>query len=112
MTRKIQFLQLVVVIGAAGLLAAAPTPLSAQQTAQPGIRIGEHDLGGVVTGKNGPEGGVWVIAETNGLPTAFAKIVVTDDQPRDRAPRPVPIDALETHQPGLSSIRDSCCVGG
>src|SRR5437588_392227 len=82
MTRKIQFLQRVVVIGAAALLAAAPTRLSAQQTAQSGIRIGEHDLGGVVTGKNGPEGGVWVIAETNGLPTAFAKIVVTDDQGR------------------------------
>ena len=30
----------------------------------------------------GPEAGVWVIAETTGLPTAFAKIVVTDDQGR------------------------------
>src|SRR5438105_9822767 len=82
MTTKIQFLQSVAAIGVAALLAAAPARLSAQQTPQSAIHIGEHDLGGVVTGKNGPEGGVWVIAETNGLPTAFAKIVVTDDQGR------------------------------
>jgi hypothetical protein len=82
MTTKIQFLQRVAAIGAAALLAAAPMRLSAQQTTQSGIRIGEHDLGGVVTGKNGPEPGVWVITETTGLPTAFAKIVVTDDQGR------------------------------
>ena len=40
------------------------------------------DLGGVVTGPNGPEAGVWVIAETTELPTKMAKIVVTDDQGR------------------------------
>ena len=33
-------------------------------------------------GPNGPEAGVWVIAETTELPTKFAKIVVTDDQGR------------------------------
>jgi len=83
MTTKIQILQsAAVAIGVAVLLAAAPTPLSAQQTQQAAIRIGEHDLGGAVTGKNGPEAGVWVIAETSGLPTPFAKIVVTDDQGR------------------------------
>ena len=32
-----------------------------------------------MTGPNGPEAGVWVIAETHDLPTRFAKIVVTDD---------------------------------
>ena len=31
---------------------------------------------------NGPEAGVWVIAETTDLPTKFAKMVVTDDQGR------------------------------
>jgi len=36
----------------------------------------------VVTSANGPEAGVWVIAETTDLPTKFAKIVVTDDQGR------------------------------
>jgi hypothetical protein len=34
---------------------------------------------GRVISANGPEAGVWVIAETNDLPTKFAKIVVTDD---------------------------------
>ena len=32
-----------------------------------------------MTGANGPEAGVWVIAETTDLPTKYAKIVVTND---------------------------------
>ena len=35
-----------------------------------------------MTGPNGPEAGVWVIAETMDLPTRMVKIVVTDDQGR------------------------------
>jgi len=42
------------------------------------VRIDSLDIGGVVTGANGPEAGVWVIAATNGIPTRFAKIVVTN----------------------------------
>ena len=45
-------------------------------------RIGATDLGGVVSGPNGPEAGVWVIAETTDLPTGYAKLVVTDDAGR------------------------------
>ena len=41
-------------------------------------RADDNDIGGVVTGANGPEAGVWVIAETNELPTQYAKMVVTD----------------------------------
>ena len=82
MRTQTHFLRIACTIGVATLLAAAPTRLGAQQTPQSAIHIGEHDLGGAVTGKNGPEAGVWVIAETNGLPTPFAKIVVTDDQGR------------------------------
>ena len=37
---------------------------------------------GVVQSSAGPEGGVWVIAETSELPTEFVKIVVTDDDGR------------------------------
>src|SRR2546430_9821383 len=37
---------------------------------------------GVVRSSQGPEAGVWVIAETKDLPTNFIKIVVTDDQGR------------------------------
>ena len=69
-------------VGAAVILAAAPARLSAQQTSAEAVHVGNSDLGGVVTSKNGPEAGIWVIAETTGLPTAFAKIVVTDDQGR------------------------------
>jgi hypothetical protein len=55
----------------------APAPLSAQ-----GVAIDADDIGGVVTGPNGPEAGVWVIAETTDLPTRYTKSVVTDDQGR------------------------------
>lgn len=37
---------------------------------------------GQVTGNNGPEAGVWVIAETKELKTGYTKIVVTDDEGR------------------------------
>lgn len=51
-------------------------------TAQNTVAIDNDDIGGAVTGAKGPEAGVWVIAETKGLPTKYAKIVVTDDQGR------------------------------
>ena len=54
----------------------------AQQPAVAAVSIDSDDIGGVVTGPNGPEAGVWVIAETTDLPTKFSKIVVTDDQGR------------------------------
>ncbi len=44
--------------------------------------IDADDIGGVVTGAQGPEAGVWVIAETRNLPTRFIKSVVTDDRGR------------------------------
>ena len=62
-------------------LAACQMP-SAQQSNDSGVTIGPSDLGGVVTSANGPEAGVWVIAETNDLPTRYAKIVVTDERGR------------------------------
>src|SRR4051812_46775409 len=56
-------------------------PFAAAQNTEP-VAIDEDDLGGVVTSANGPEAGVWVIAETADLPTRYAKIVVTDDKGR------------------------------
>src|SRR5687767_7155955 len=53
--------------------------LSACKSEKKSVEIGANDIGGVVSGPNGPEAGVWVIAETFDLPTRFAKIVVTDD---------------------------------
>jgi hypothetical protein len=71
------WLSTVAAVGFAAL-AAAPAQLKAQNT----VAIDADDIGGVVTGANGPEAGVWVIAETKDLPTRFAKMVVTDDQGR------------------------------
>ena len=69
-----------IAIGAAAYLAAPWTHLSAQQRAA--IRIDADDIGGTVTSSNGPEAGVWVIAETTDLPTRYIKEVVTDDRGR------------------------------
>ena len=70
----------VAVIAIAAFLAGSPARLDAQQGGA--VSLGATDLGGVVSGPNGPEAGVWVIAETTELPTRMAKIVVTDDQGR------------------------------
>src|SRR5437870_5733607 len=72
----------IVVVGIAMLFVAGQARLAAQPSTDPAIRIGDADLGGVVTSANGPEAGVWVIAETTDLPTRFARIVVTDDRGR------------------------------
>ncbi len=69
-------------IGITAVLAACQTGPSSQQSTDSGLRIGESDLGGMVASANGPEAGVWVIAETNDLPTKFTRIVVTDDRGR------------------------------
>src|SRR3981189_2535849 len=66
------------VAGIATLLATR----SPAQGRNPQVSVGKDDIGGVVTSSKGPEGGVWVIAETKDLPTKFARIVVTDDQGR------------------------------
>src|SRR5262245_54651919 len=65
-------------VSAAALISAASiTPALAQ-----GAQVDADDLTGVVTGTNGPEAGVWVIAETRDLPTRYIKIVATDDRGR------------------------------
>lgn len=69
-------------VGIAALLAACAAGLSSSPATDAGVNIGDKDLGGVVAGASGPEAGVWVIAETTGLPTKFAKIVVTDERGR------------------------------
>src|SRR5207253_8875475 len=64
------------------LIAMAIPPAGAQQAAAPAVAIDGDDIGGVVRGPNGPEAGVWVIAETRDLQVRFIRIVVTDDQGR------------------------------
>src|SRR5262249_35763737 len=70
----------VAAIAFAALIGTPPARGSAQQPAP--VTVGDSDLGGVVASRNGPEAGVWVIAETRDLPTRFIKIVITDDQGR------------------------------
>jgi hypothetical protein len=70
----------VAAVGLAAFIATAPLPASAQQATA--VAIDNDDIGGVVRGPNGPEAGVWVIAETSDLPTRYTKSVVTDDQGR------------------------------
>ena len=68
-------------LAVAMVLVASPARVSAQPSPD-AIRVGDADLGGIVTGPNGPEAGVWVIAETTDLPTRMAKIVVSDERGR------------------------------
>ena len=70
----------VAAIGIAASVLARRHRANAQQAAA--VAIDNDDIGGVVTGPNGPEAGVWVIAETRDLPVRYIKIVVTDDQGR------------------------------
>ena len=84
MTRTTELFATVAAIGigvlSSTMLIGMPSPAVAQQAAA--LAIDNDDIGGVVSGPNGPEAGVWVIAESVELPTKFAKIVVTDDQGR------------------------------
>jgi hypothetical protein len=71
-------------VGLIGLVAGSildpNSALQAQRAAPQGY------IAGIVRGSQGPEAGVWVIAETKDLPTNFIKIVVTDDQGRFMVP--------------------------
>src|SRR5438034_7974979 len=60
-------------LAVAAVLAASFTWVSAQQRGGTAVAIDRDDIGGGVTSSNGPEAGVWVIAETTDLPTKFAR---------------------------------------
>src|SRR6478672_9609316 len=68
-------------ICAATMATLAVETRAGQQTNAP-VSLDADDIGGAVTSANGPEAGVWVIAETTDLPTKLVKIVVTDDRGR------------------------------
>ncbi len=71
-------------ISRAGTFAATAFAITASGMAhaQEAPAIDADDIGGIVRGPNGPEAGVWVIAETRDQPVRYIKIVVTDDQGR------------------------------
>ena len=68
------------------VLAVSLVALRAGQPSGAAVPMDTDDIAGVVTGPNGPEAGVWVIAETRDLPTRHIKIVVTDDDGRYLVP--------------------------
>ena len=72
----------VMALGFAAIQAVVQGQAGGRQGATDTIPLDSDDIAGVVTGPKGPEAGVWVIAETTGLPTKFARIVVTDDRGR------------------------------
>ena len=73
MTKR-QLGSLTAALGCAALVAAAaPGTVAVEAADNDGV------IRGTVTSANGPEAGVWVIAETDDLETVFRKIVVTDD---------------------------------
>jgi hypothetical protein len=84
MSRRVLYAGMVIVLGV--LLASTLAGVRAAQNNGGVVRVGNADIGGVVTSSKGPEAGVWVIAETTDLPTKLVKIVVTDDQGRYLVP--------------------------
>ena len=49
------------IVLSSAVLVSTPAPTRAEQAAAPAL---DDDIGGIVTGPNGPEAGVWVIAES------------------------------------------------
>src|SRR5438128_8016977 len=66
----------------AAFVVALMSGVGAGQAGGGAVPLDADDIGGVVTGPNGPEAGVFVIAETRELPTKLIKSVVTDDRGR------------------------------
>ena len=78
----------------------------AAQAGQQSVPTDPLSIGGVVLNAGQtPEAGVWVIAETDSLPTHFRRIVVTDDQGRFLVPD-LPKGAYEVWVRGYG-LRDS-----
>src|SRR6202044_3172532 len=66
-------------IGLGAMFVTSPTHAQQKKTASHYVSPPGY-ITGVVQGQNGPEAGVWVIAETKDLQTQLIKIVVTNDQ--------------------------------
>ncbi|MEO2199165.1 MAG: hypothetical protein ABGY72_24185 [bacterium] len=77
-------------IAAAGLVAVAAcgtqAPGTGSEPTPEGVPGDARSISGVVRNGERGEAGVWVIAETDSLPTHFQRIVVTDDQGRFLVP--------------------------
>jgi hypothetical protein len=85
-THKRLSVALILGIGLAAFLLVAGRAIVSGQAGAGAPTIDNDDIGGVVTGAQGPEAGVWVIAETRSTPTRLVKSVVTDDRGRYLVP--------------------------
>ena len=99
------------------VLAGSPACVDTQQAGGGAVALDADDIGGVVSGANGPEAGVWVVAETDALPTKFIRIVVTDEQGRYLLPD-MPDASFDVFVRGYGLVdsqrvwrgRDSSCI--
>jgi hypothetical protein len=86
--RQRPWLRLLIAGGVSVLVAVFAAHQTGELLAQ---RAPDGYITGVVRSSEGPEAGVWVIAETKDLPTNFIKIVVSDDQGRFTLPQLPPV---------------------
>ena len=63
-----------------------PAPPGGDTAATAAPATSARSISGIVTGPDGPEAGVWVVAETGEFDTFFARIVATDDSGRFLVP--------------------------
>jgi hypothetical protein len=70
-TRELFLVAIGITVLSSTMLVGTPSPAGAQHPAAPAIN--DDDIGGIVTGPNGPEASVWLIAESVELATNFAK---------------------------------------
>ena len=66
-------IQKLIVMSMTSLFLVLGTTVSAQ------VALDSDDIGGMVTSTDGPEAGVWVIAETDDFDTFYAKITIVRD---------------------------------
>src|SRR5260221_8991433 len=77
----------VAAFGMAALVSNAPVVAQPKPTAPAAsVAIDADDIGGIVSGPNGPEAGVWGIAQTTHLPTRLTRSLVTHDPGRHLIP--------------------------
>ena len=79
---------IVPILAVAGLYGCGgvPTGDDAAPAVPSGLPAAPEAISGVVRNGDQPEAGVWVVAETDSLPTHFQRIVVTDDEGRFLVP--------------------------
>ena len=81
-TRAAPIALLLAIMGISGCSPEPVDPATTESAAPETQAASEHTIAGQVAGSQGPEAGVWVIAETDDLGTRFARIVVTEDDGR------------------------------